>query len=93
MKHKIMKNGMNNKTYGGIGDIEISSSLRRTQIEDLKSAHGMDLIQSLESELVRELTNNISIDIIEKVRLMSKMSRMVDDDDYETQNYEEWYDE
>lgn len=97
---------MKNKNYSGIlgsdvftksisvGDVQISSSLRRTQIEDIKAAHGMDLIQELEKDLVRELTETISRDIVEKVKLMANLSRKVDiDDDYETQNYEEWQEE
>jgi len=58
-----------------VGDIEISSSLKRTQIEDIKAATGMDIVQKLESVLVNELTQTISKQIIAKVTEMADKNR------------------
>ena len=58
-----------------VGDIEISSSLKRTQIEDIKAATGMDIVQKLESVLVNELTQTISKQIISKVTEMADKNR------------------
>ena len=51
-----------------VGDVEITSSLKRTQIEDIKAATGMDIVQKLESVLVNELTQTISKQIVSKIR-------------------------
>jgi hypothetical protein len=59
-----------------VGDIEISSSLKRTQIEDIKAATGMDIVQKLESVLVNELTQTISKQIIAKVTEMADKNRV-----------------
>ena len=58
-----------------VGDVEISSSLKRTQIEDIKAATGMDIVQKLESVLVNELTQTISKQIIAKVTEMADKNR------------------
>jgi hypothetical protein len=58
-----------------VGDIEITSSLKRTQIEDIKAATGMDIVQKLESVLVNELTQTISKQIILKVVEMADKNR------------------
>jgi hypothetical protein len=58
-----------------VGDIEITSSLKRTQIEDIKAATGMDIVQKLESVLVNELTQTISKQIIAKVTEMADKNR------------------
>ena len=58
-----------------VGDIEISSSLKRTQIEDIKAATGMDIVQKLESVLVNELTQTISKQIISKITEMADKNR------------------
>ena len=75
------------KTYPGIigpdvftkvvtvGDIEISSALKRTQIEDIKAATGMDIVQKLESVLVNELTQTISKQIVDKVEELCDQNR------------------
>jgi hypothetical protein len=59
-----------------VGDVEISSSLKRTQIEDIKAATGMDIVQKLESVLVNELTQTISKQIIAKVTEMADKNRI-----------------
>jgi hypothetical protein len=59
-----------------VGDIEITSSLKRTQIEDIKAATGMDIVQKLESVLVNELTQTISKQIIQKVTEMADKNRI-----------------
>jgi len=59
-----------------VGDIEITSSLKRTQIEDIKAATGMDIVQKLESVLVNELTQTISKQIVAKVSEMGDKNRI-----------------
>ena len=51
-----------------VGDIEISSALKRTQIEDIKASTGMDIVQKLESVLINELTQTISKQIVAKIK-------------------------
>jgi hypothetical protein len=58
-----------------VGDIEISSSLKRTQIEDIKAATGMDIVQKLEGVLINELTQVISKEIVAKVRELALKNR------------------
>lgn len=58
-----------------VGDVEISSALKRTQIEDIKAATGMDIVQKLESVLVNELTQTISKQIVAKVTEMADKNR------------------
>lgn len=58
-----------------VGDIEITSSLKRTQIEDIKAATGMDIVQKLESVLVNELTQTISKQIVAKVTELADKNR------------------
>lgn len=58
-----------------VGDVEITSSLKRTQIEDIKAATGMDIVQKLESVLVNELTQTISKQIIAKVTELADKNR------------------
>lgn len=59
-----------------VGDVEISSSLKRTQIEDIKAATGMDIVQKLESVLVNELTQVISKQIVAKVTELADKNRI-----------------
>ena len=54
-----------------VGDIEISSQLKRTQIEDIKASTGMDIVQKLESVLINELTQTISKQIVDKIRTLA----------------------
>lgn len=56
-------------------DIEISSTIKRNQIEDLKSVIGLDIIQKLESVLVNELTKSVNNDIIKKIVNMNLEER------------------
>ena len=59
-----------------VGDIEITSSLKRTQIEDIKAATGMDIVQKLESVLVNELTQTISKQIIKAITELADKNRI-----------------
>jgi len=58
-----------------VGDVEISSTLKRTQIEDIKAATGMDIVQKLEGVLINELTQVISKEIVGKVRNLALKNR------------------
>jgi len=58
-----------------VGDVEITSSLKRTQIEDIKAATGMDIVQKLESVLVNELTQTISKQIVTAVTELADKNR------------------
>jgi hypothetical protein len=73
-----------------VGDIEISSSLKRTQIEDIKASTGMDIVQKLESVLINELTQTISKQIVAKIRELAnknKNSATSPDFDFNVDNY------
>lgn len=59
-----------------VGDIEISSTLKRTQIEDIKAATGMDIVQKLEGVLINELTQVISKEIVGKIRSLALKNRI-----------------
>jgi len=59
-----------------VGDIEISSTLKRTQIEDIKAATGMDIVQKLEGVLINELTQVISKEIVSKIRSLAAKNRI-----------------
>ena len=50
-----------------VGTIEVSSALRRTEIEDIKANTGMDIVQKMESILVNELSQTISKQIVSKI--------------------------
>ena len=58
-----------------VGTVEVSSALRRTEIEDIKSNTGMDIVQKMESILVNELSQTISKQIIAKVFEMGNTNR------------------
>tara|TARA_X000000368_G_scaffold249542_1_gene197064 strand:+ start:717 stop:2378 length:1662 start_codon:yes stop_codon:yes gene_type:complete len=58
-----------------IGTIEVSSALRRTEIEDIKANTGMDIVQKMESVLVNELSQTISKQIVAKVFEMGNLNR------------------
>lgn len=58
-----------------VGDIEITSALKRTQIEDIKAATGMDIVQKLEGVLINELTQVISKEIVASVRELALKNR------------------
>ena len=59
-----------------VGDVEISSTLKRTQIEDIKAATGMDIVQKLEGVLINELTQVISKEIVGKIRNLALKNRI-----------------
>jgi hypothetical protein len=58
-----------------VGTIEISSALRRTEIEDIKANTGMDIVQKMESILVNELSQTISKQIVAKIFEMGDINR------------------
>jgi len=58
-----------------IGTIEVGSSLRRTEIEDIKANTGMDIVQKMESVLVNELSQTISKQIVAKIFEMGELNR------------------
>jgi len=58
-----------------VGTIEVSSALRRTEIEDIKANTGMDIVQKMESILVNELSQTISKQIVAKIFEMGKLNR------------------
>ena len=58
-----------------VGTSEVSSALRRTEIEDIKANTGMDIVQKMESILVNELSQTISKQIIGKVFEMGNINR------------------
>jgi len=59
-----------------VGDIEISSALKRTEIEDIKASTGMDIVQKLESVLINELSQTISKEIVESVKKLAELNRL-----------------
>jgi len=58
-----------------VGTIEVSSALRRTEIEDIKANTGMDIVQKMESILVNELSQTISKQIVNKIFEMGALNR------------------
>jgi len=59
-----------------VGTIEVSSALRRTEIEDIKANTGMDIVQKMESILVNELSQTISKQIVAKVFELGAANRL-----------------
>lgn len=57
------------------GEIEVSTALKRTEIEDIKASLGIDIVQKMESILVNELSQTISKQIISKLFEMGDMNR------------------
>ena len=84
---KGMTRDQDEKTYPGqigpnvftktiqVGDIEITSALKRTEIEDIKASTGMDIVQKLESVLINELSQTISKEIVQKVKELCELNR------------------
>ncbi len=82
-----MDRDMDDKRYAGVigpkissktiavGTIEVTSSLRRTEIEDIKANTGMDIVQKMESILVNELSQTISKQIVAKIFEMGDENR------------------
>lgn len=74
-----MDRDMDDKRYSGVigpkissksvkvGTIEVSTALRRTEIEDIKANTGMDIVQKMESILVNELSQVISKQIVSRI--------------------------
>lgn len=58
-----------------VGTIEVTSALRRTEIEDIKANTGMDIVQKMESILVNELSQTISKQIVQKIFEMGDLNR------------------
>jgi hypothetical protein len=83
-----MDRATDEKTYPGIigpsifnktiqvGTVEISSALKRTQIEDIKAATGIDIVQKLESVLINELSQTISKEIVQKISELGELNRV-----------------
>lgn len=59
-----------------VGEVEVSTSLKRTEIEDIKSSLGIDIVQKMESVLVNELSQTTSKQIINKLFEMGDMNRL-----------------
>jgi hypothetical protein len=82
-----MDRDMDDKRYAGVigpkissktiavGTIEVTSALRRTEIEDIKANTGMDIVQKMESILVNELSQTISKQIVAKIFEMGDLNR------------------
>ena len=58
-----------------VGTIEVSTALRRTEIEDIKANTGMDIVQKMESILVNELSQTISKQIVQKIFELGNRNR------------------
>jgi hypothetical protein len=58
-----------------VGTIEVSSALRRTEIEDIKANTGMDIVQKMESILVNELSQTISKQIVQNIFGLGDLNR------------------
>lgn len=58
-----------------VGTIEVTSALRRTEIEDIKANTGLDIVQKMESILVNELSQTISKQIVNKIFEMGDLNR------------------
>ena len=58
-----------------VGDVEITSALKRTEIEDIKASTGMDIVQKLESVLINELSQTISKEIVQAVKNLGELNR------------------
>lgn len=59
-----------------VGTIEVSTALRRTEIEDIKANTGMDIVQKMESILVNELSQTISKQIVSRVFSLGDANRL-----------------
>ena len=86
-KDAPMQRGTDDKSYPGViapdvstktiavGTIEITTALKRTEIEDIKANTGMDIVQKMESILVNELSQTISKQIVSKLFEMGELNR------------------
>jgi len=59
-----------------VGTVEISSSLKRTEVEDIKANTGIDIVQKMESILVNELSQTISKQIVAKIFEMGELNAL-----------------
>ena len=59
-----------------VGEVEVSTLLKRTEIEDIKSSLGIDIVQKMESVLVNELSQTMSKQIVNKLFEMGDMNRL-----------------
>jgi len=59
-----------------VGTVEVSTALRRTEIEDIKANTGMDIVQKMESILVNELSQTISRHIVAKIFELGDRNRL-----------------
>jgi hypothetical protein len=57
-----------------IGTIEVSSALRLSEIEDIKSQTGIDIVSKVEGVLANELAQNISKDIVSKIKALGALN-------------------
>jgi len=58
-----------------VGTVEVSSALKRTEIEDIKSQTGIDIVSKLESVLINELSQTISKEIVYKLFELGESNR------------------
>jgi hypothetical protein len=58
-----------------VGTIEISSFIKRNQMEDIKAATGIDVVQKMRESLTNELMQKISKDIVAKLFEMGEKNR------------------
>lgn len=58
-----------------VGTIEISSAIMPSEIEDIKSQTGIDIIQKVESVLVNELSQTISKQIVKRLFDLGTLNR------------------
>jgi hypothetical protein len=58
-----------------IGSIEVSAAVKQNEIEDIKAATGIDIIQKLEGVLVNELSQAISKEIVANWKRLSARGR------------------
>lgn len=57
------------------GEINESGALLRTEIEDIKSSTGIDIVQKMEAQLVNNLTQTISKEIVSKMKSLAIKNR------------------
>ncbi len=58
-----------------VGAIEVSSALRLTEMEDIKSQTGIDIVSKMESVLVNELSQTISKEIVNRLFELGDQNR------------------
>lgn len=57
------------------GVVEVSAAVKRNEIEDIKAATGIDIVQKLEAVLVNELSQTISKHIVGLVKELGRRNR------------------